>query len=245
MTRKSARIRRQTGKIEASINPGTDLVSMFKVLSDVDITKIHQASLELLSKVGIASPTPRVVELAKNHGCKINQQGRLLFSCSLVEDMIDKACKQFVVYGRDSAYDFEARNGRVNFCTGGAAVSMLDIDQREYRPSTLADLYDLSRLCDTLENIQWFTRPVVATDIADLFELDINTVYACAAGTQKHIATSITQGEHVYRMLPLLDLLADCDGGFKRRPFCTVHATTIVSPLTFATDSLEGGVCRR
>ena len=232
-------MRRRTGKIEASIIPGTDLVSIFHVLSDADINKIHRASLELLGNIGIASPTPRVAELALNHGCRINERGRLLFPASLVEDMIDKASRQFVVHGRDNAYDFEARNGRVNFCTGGAAVSMLDIDQREYRPSTLVDLYDLSRLCDTLENIQWFTRPVVATDVPDLFELDVNTVYACAAGTQKHIATSLTRAEHVYKMVPLLDLLAGGDGGFSRRPFCTVHATTIVSPLTFAEDSLD------
>ena len=42
---------------------------------------------------------------------------------------------------------------------------MLYIDERRYRPSTLNDLYDLSRLCDTLAILQWFTRPVVATDI--------------------------------------------------------------------------------
>ena len=34
-------------------------------------------------------------------------------------------------------------------------------------------------------------------------------------------------------------MLAGGEGGFAKRPFCTVHATTIVSPLTFATDSLD------
>ena len=30
----------------------------------------------------------------------------------------------------------------------------------------------------------------------------------------------------------MLDMLAGGEGGFVKRPFCTVHATTIVSPLT-------------
>ena len=116
---------------------------------------------------------------------------------------------------------------------------MLDLESHRYRPSTLQDLYDLARLCDTLENIQWFARPIVATDVEDLFELDLNTIYACAAGTKKHIATSITLGDHVPRLLPLLDRLAGGDGAFAKRPFCTVHATTVVSPLAFAPDSLD------
>ncbi len=57
---------------------------------------------------------------------------------------------------------------------------MLDIDTREYRPSTLRGLYDIACLCDTLDDIQWFTRPVVITDVEDLFEFNANTIYACS-----------------------------------------------------------------
>ena len=237
--RDAARQNRKRGEISASISESTKLASTFNVLTESNIKKIHNAALDLLERVGIAGPTSHVAEIALQNGCTINDNNRLLFPRSLIDDILDKAAKQFVVHGRDSAFDFEARNGNINFCTGGAAVSMLDIDQREYRPSTLLDLYDLARTCDTLENIQWFTRPVVATEIEDLFELDVNTIYASTAGTRKHISTSITQGDHVYRMLPLLDLLAGGDGRFSKRPFCTVHATTIVSPLTFAADSLD------
>ena len=218
---------------------GTKILSLFKPLTDRDVERVHHAALDLLEHVGMADPTPQVQELALSRGCSLNDKGRLTFPRSLVEDMLDCAAKGFVVHGRDKNFDFEVRNRMVNLCTGGAAVTMLDIDNREYRKSTLQDLYDLARLCDTLENIQWFTRPVVATDVEDLFELDVNTVYACAMGTQKHIASSFTKGEHIYRMLPMLDLIAGGKGAFAKRPFCTVHATTIVSPLCFAADSLD------
>ena len=230
---------RKTGGIAASMSKGTNISPIFKPLKEQEVEKIHLAALKLLEQVGMANPTPRVLESALSNGCYLNDKGRLNFPPALIEDMLGCASKQFIVHGRDPEFDFEARNGKINFCTSGAAVTMLDIDQREYRPSTLEDLYNLARLCDTLENIQWFTRPVVATEIEDLFELDVNTIYACAAGTKKHIATSITKGEHLYEILPMLDMLAGGEGGFAKRPFCTVHATTIVSPLTFATDSLD------
>ena len=79
----------------------------------------------------------------------------------------------------------------------------------------------------------------MATDVVDMFTLDVNTIIACAAGTQKHIATSICNGESAEKLVPLLDILAGGEGRFRERPFCTVHATTVVSPLTFAPDTLD------
>jgi trimethylamine--corrinoid protein Co-methyltransferase len=216
---------------------GSALNARFAPLSDSDVQKIHTTALALLSKVGMASPTERVRKAAIEHGCTETPAGRLLFPASMVEDLLNKAAKRFIVHGRDPEFDFEAVNGVVNFCTGGAAVKMLDSDSRTYRDSTLNDLYDLARLSNQLENIQWFARPVVATDIADPFALDVNTIYASAAGTRKHIATSFAIGEHVTKLRPMLDALAG--GDFRKRPFCTVHATTVVSPLSFAADSLD------
>ena len=230
---------RKSKVIQPAMSKGTTVASLFQPLTEHEVVKIHRSALNLLEQVGMASPTPRVQEVAISKGCVLNDSGRLIFPASLVEDALDSAAKSFTVHGRTPEFDFELSTGTVNFCTGGAAVSMLDIDTREYRPSTLRDLYDLARLCDTLENIQWFTRPVVCTDIENLYELDVNTIYACASGTQKHIATSITKGEHVYKILPMLDLIGGGDGAFAKRPYLTVHATNIVSPLTFAEESLD------
>lgn len=241
--RAGGRQARREQRIDAAqcsvMSKGTDLGSAFQPLSQEEVQRVHGAALDLLERVGMAAPTERVTQVALARGCRLSDSGRLLFPRGLVEDALARAARRFTVHGRDSAFDFEARNGKVNFCTGGAAVKMLDLESHSYRPSTLKDLYDLARLCDTLENLQWFARPVVATDVKDLFALDANTLYACAAGTKKHIASSFAQGDHVHRLVPLLELLAGGEGRFALRPFCTVHATTVVSPLAFAPDSLD------
>ena len=218
---------------------GSVLAAPYRPLGDADVARVHRAALDLLERVGMAAPTARIREAALAQGCSLSGTGRLLYPRALVEDTLAKAAGRFTVHGRDPRFDFEARNGTVNFCTGGAAVKMLDLDTRDYRPSTLRDVYDLARLCDVLDNLQWFARPVVATDVEDLFEFDANTLYACAAGTKKHVATSITLGAHVAKLVPLLDALAGGEGRFAGRPFCTVHATTVVSPMAFAKDSLD------
>lgn len=237
--RRARKKRREKAAQTVTMSPGTVLGASYQPLSSTDVEKVHGAALDLLEIVGMGSPTKQVAEAALAKGCWLDENGRLMFPRALVEDVVAGAAKCFTVHGRQSAFDFEARNGKINMCTGGAAVKMLDSQTRTYRPSTLRDLYDLARLCDTLENIQWFARPVVATDIEDLFEFDANTIYAAAAGTKKHIATSITLGEHVQKLVPMLDALAGGEGAFRKRPFCTVHATTVVSPMTFAEDSLD------
>ncbi len=211
----------------------------FRPLAEADMERIHRAALEVLDRVGMAQPTERLCGLALARGCRLDAGGRLLFPPALVEDTIAGACRNFPLYGQRPRYDLEARAGQLHFATGGAAVSILDAGTGSYRPSTLADLYDLARLADSLPNIQWFARPVVATDLADWRDLDLNTVYVSAAGTAKHLGSSITLPGHVGEIEQMLDLVLGGEGAFRRRPFLSVHATTVVSPLTFAADSCE------
>ena len=212
---------------------------LYRPLTPRAMERIHEAALDVLERVGMAQPTPTVRDLALAKGCTRDDAGRLRFPRALVEDTIAGACRDFVLCGQRPESDVQARPGRLHFATGGAAVKMLDIETGDYRPSTLADLHDLARLCDTLPNVQWFTRPVVATDIEDWRELDLNTVYACAAGTTKHLGSSITLADHVYEIEQLCDLVLGAEGAFRKRPFLSVHATTIVSPLAFAPESSE------
>ncbi|MEE2980628.1 MAG: trimethylamine methyltransferase family protein [Pseudomonadota bacterium] len=235
MTKRPKRRANQIGDTPAPAegNPG----GQYRPLSDAEVTRIHRAALDVLARTGMAGPTPTVRDLALENGCTLDGDGRLLFPPGLVEDVLAGAARSFVMHGQDPRHDLEIRPEHVHFCTGGAAVKMLDHETRQYRDATVVDLYDLARLCDTLANIQWFTRTVVATEISDWYELDINTAYACAAGTSKHIGTSLTLGEHVEKLVAMFDVMLGGEGRFQKRPFHTAHATTIVSPLTFAEDS--------
>lgn len=210
---------------------------LYRPLPQADVERIHDAALEVLSTVGFTQPTSTVRDLALEAGCSEDAEGRLLFPRALVEDVIAGAARDFVLHGQTPEHDIEVRDGHVHFATGGAAVKMLDSRTGEYRPSTLNDLYDLARLCDTLPNIQWFARPVVATDIEDWRELDLNTIYAIARGTRKHLGSSIVLDSHVAEIIEMLDMMVGEEGAFRKRPFLSVHATTVVSPLTFAEDS--------
>ena len=175
---------------------------------------------------------------ALRQGAFINGLGRLCFPIAMVEDVIAKSCKNFIFCGQNPDLDFEIGGDRVFYGTGGAAVQTLDMEERRYRPSTLADLYDFARLADRLDNVSWFTRCCVATDIPDSLALDLNTAYAIAAGTTKPIGTSFTLAEHVDPVVDMFDRILGREGGFRERPFCKAHISPVISPLRYGEDAV-------
>ena len=150
----------------------------YQPLTPAQVQRIYTESLRILDEIGMADVPPVLLKQALAQGAKVNELGRLCYPSSMVETIIAGACKEFTFYGRDPKHDIQVGGDRVYFGTGGAAVQTLDLNNGQYRPSTLDDLYDFTRLVDQLPNVAWFTRCCVATDVPDLYELDVNTVYA-------------------------------------------------------------------
>ncbi|GBD44177.1 hypothetical protein HRbin40_01661 [bacterium HR40] len=209
----------------------------FRPLSDADLSRIHRAALDVLETVGLADPIASCVELCTAHGAFVNGAGRLCFPRALVEDTIARAPRRWIMCGQEPRFDLELGGGRVHFATAGAAVHTVDEATGTYRPSTLADLYDAARLADALEFIDLFQRPLVCRDLEDPRELDLNTLYACLAGTAKPIGTSFTRAEHMAEGLALLHAVAGSEEAWRRRPFASLSSCFVVPPLRWAEDA--------
>lgn len=110
---------------------------------------------------------------------------------------------------------------------------VVDLETQVYRPAMLTDLYDAARLVDTLDNIQFFSRSMVAGDMENSHDLDINTAYAALSGTSKHVMTSCSTAEHVYDISEMCFLLAGSAEAFHARPFLSLNINHAVPPLRF------------
>ncbi len=210
----------------------------YKPLSDHDCQSIMDTALRILEEIGMGESPSVLTEQAVHCGAQLNQKGRLCFPKAMVEDIVANACKTFTFYGRDPKHDFQVGGDRVYFGTGGAAVQTLDLDTGVYRPSTLQDLYDFTRLTDTLNNVSWFTRCCVATDIPNNFNLDVNTAYALLKGTTKPVGTSFFIDEYVDPIVDMFDIALGDKGKFRERPFCKAHISPVISPLRYGEDAV-------
>ncbi|WP_037308785.1 trimethylamine methyltransferase family protein [Ruegeria halocynthiae] len=211
----------------------------FKPLTHPEIEQIYETALRLLDSLGMGNVPDRLATDLRAAGAQPGEQDRLLFPRRMVEHAIHTAAQTFTFHGRDKTRSIQVGGDRVFFGTGGAAVQTLDMDTGLYRPSTLIDLHDFTRLQDTLANVSWFTRCCVATDLPDVFDLDVNTVYALVRNTTKPVATSFTLAQHVAPIVEMLDLVAGGPGDFSKRPFLKAHISPVISPLRYGEDAVD------
>ena len=210
----------------------------YRPLSESDIGAIHAAALALLARTGMGAVPDRLAADLLAAGAEQLGNGRIGFPAALVEDAIAAAPKRFTLHGRDPERSIELGGDRVWFGTGGAAVEVLDLETGSYRAATLDDLHAFARLQDALDNISWFTRPVIATDLADPFALDLNTAFALLRNTTKPVGTAFTLAEHVAPIVGLFDMAAGGEGRFARRPFVKAHVSPVISPLRYGADAV-------
>ena len=211
----------------------------YRPLSDGDLSAIFETAVRLLAELGMGETPPRLQADLLAAGAEVSGAGRILIPPDLTANAISKAAKTFTLHGRDPARSIEIGGDRVYFGTGGAAVQTLDLDSGLYRPSTLRDLHDFTRLQDTLTNVSWFTRCCIATDVPDNYDLDVNTAYALLRNTTKPVATAFTLASHVAPIVGMFDIAAGGQGAFSRAPFVKAHISPVISPMRFGEDAVD------
>ncbi len=213
---------------------------VYKPLSEDDIRRIYDTALDLLENIGVGDPIPEILRYALPGGCVLGDDNRLRFPRTLIEDLIDISAKEYICYAPDPRFDKEVGGQKVYFSTSGESVSILDYESQSYRPTTLVDLYDATRLADTLEHIHSFGQPFIAAEYShDVYLHDINIAYAELAGTRKSFSLGIAEVDHIEPVIALFDTYLGEEGGFLKRPFCTIGGCPIVSPLRFGMDNAQ------
>jgi trimethylamine--corrinoid protein Co-methyltransferase len=218
------------------IRPGLS-GGQYQPLSAEGVQRIHQAALDALEHIGLADAPPSGVEILTGAGAVLGEDGRIRFPRALVEDMVAIAPKEITLFGRDPRHDMQVGGKRVFFGTAGAAVYVVDVEKNDYRESTVQDLFDAARIVEEMDNIHFYQRPMVCRDIADNLEMDLNTIYACCAGTTKHVGVSFTQPEFMDDAFELIHLIAGGEAQWRERPFISNSNCFVVPPMKFAPEA--------
>ena len=208
-----------------------------RLLADSDLERIHEAALSILEETGIAEAPPLIVDLVTAAGGEVTPQGRLSFPRALVERVLDVLPQTIALHGRQSRHDLSLGGDRVHVGTGGASPEYLDYETGTYRPSTLADIHRAARLVDQLPHIHFFSRPMVARDIEDPLRMEVNTAWACLAGTTKHVVVSASSVAAVDAIAEMAHMVAGSPEAFRAAPFLSLNINHIVPPLRFDADA--------
>ncbi|MEM7210092.1 MAG: trimethylamine methyltransferase family protein [Pseudomonadota bacterium] len=235
--------RRKSSKDSTDNVSGPDVVGVkggrYLPLDSESVEQIDAAMRHILEKIGLSEAPQVVIERVTDAGGSLGDDGRLRFSATLIENALDGIKRDFSLHGQVAGHDLHLRDNRVHVGSGGAAPLVLDMETGGYRDSTLRDLYDAARLVDSLDNIHFFSRSLVARDIEDLREFDINTAYASIAGTRKHVFVAASAPEHVADIAEMCYLVAGSREAFEAKPFLSMNCNHAVPPLRFDANSCE------
>ena len=209
-----------------------------RILQKKECEDIHGAVLDILSDIGISHASNKTHDIAVHNGVK-SKNGRLYFPKSLIEDAISALSRPTVLNGQKSENDLQITGREIYFGTGGATPTILDHKTNIFRETTLKDLYDNACLIEQLENVDFFSRTVIARDLKTQRDLDLNTAFACLRGTTKHIMTSITDAEDVKSIVGMLEDIHSLNSNLRHKNLISLNTNHIVSPLRFDPKSCD------
>jgi trimethylamine---corrinoid protein Co-methyltransferase len=140
-----------------------------QVLNTDQIRRIHNASLQILERIGVEVPHAGMQSAFHEAGARVDRQTQRVFiPPELVSRCLRQAGKRYTLYGRDLERTAAFGQGRRNYNAIAGEASWLDAVGGKRRFPSMADVATAARLCDALPNIQ------VAGAMADPHEVAIS-----------------------------------------------------------------------
>lgn len=138
---------------------------MFSVnfLNKEEVEAIHQATLRILSEIGVILTHPLALELLMAAGASV-QGNRVLLPADLVEACLAKCPGKISVRGRGGNVK-TLGDGSLNFHNLGGARDIFDYGTGEHRFAKLQDVRDATRLLDALPNCNTITPFFTPQDV--------------------------------------------------------------------------------
>jgi trimethylamine---corrinoid protein Co-methyltransferase len=204
------------------------------------IEPLHDATLRLLERTGVRFQSPKALEILKKAGAKADEGSDLVrLPRRLVEEALAPIPRSFTLAARDPGCDLHVGSGFTYGTTDGCGVEVIDWRTGERRPSTKADLADVTRMQDCLGSISFWWPTVSAGDCGETAQL--HEIEAGWNNTSKHLM-GMVQGETLARAA--VEMASAVAGGaeeLRRRPVMSDLIGT-VSPLTHDKDGIEAGL---
>jgi trimethylamine--corrinoid protein Co-methyltransferase len=205
-------------------------IGIFEVFSKEDVYRIHNATLEVLERVGVRVEEENALKLLEEIGSDVDFAKQIVkIPQHIVEEAIRLSSRTILFAGRDKKKDIRLEGKRVHFGLGEGATNFLDSETGSIRPATKMDAANASKLADALLNIDFvmplFTAQDVPKSVLPLHDLD-----AALRNTEKPVMVVDFGLDATY----LIQMAAAVVGGeerLKERPILGMYSEP-VSPLT-------------
>lgn len=214
-------------------------MSFAELLTQQQVERVHEASLEILQEVGLLVRHGPARELFRNHGCEVNSEtNRVKFPRAIVEKYIKVLPPKFTFHGRDPKYDKTIPDDSPVIVTGSSAPDILDPVTGVERRAVIADIVHIAHLIQELPAYDMFSVSVLADD-APSNQFTLARLYPALKYCAKPIRITSKDLPDAKDILQLGYLIAGSEEAYREHPFITHHYCPVVSPLTMDHLSTE------
>ena len=207
-------------------------------LTDADIEKIHQSTLEVLERTGLFVETDEALEVFDGAGAEIDRKQNIVrIPPQLVEDAIESAPSRILLAGRDPQHDKELGTGRVYFTNFSEGIEVVDPFTGERRVPVKNDLANAARLVDYLDEIDVCEKAVGSSDVPPNL-LPLHNAEAMLTNTTKHCCVGPGSGYLLQKLVKMASVISGGLKKFQERPILS-FTTCPVSPLRLITECCD------
>ena len=203
--------------------------------SEEELLKVHEASLDILKKIGIGTKSDRLKTLLLDHGCHA-QGERILFTQDVIDQGMKTAPACFNLYGRSNRPALEIGKKKAYAQTLVGAPSVIDLDSGERRDAVLEDLADITRLADALDYIN-IISPLFPRDVPQEIILTVETATLLRNST-KPFSICIESSRELKYILEVLIAVAGSEAELREKPLATLPISPL-SPLDYGLHPAE------
>jgi len=201
-----------------------------RVVSDDDVRRIHEATLDVLSTTGCTYYSQRALDVLAANGATVDRETTVAkLPPELVERAVATIPRRLTLGARDPFYDLPIDGEHAYLTVDGCAVSVREAGGA-VRRSTRDDVFRAARLAHGLDGFGATAAIVSAQDKPEqsrvLHELD-----ACLRGSSKHaVVVSVHDEDEARWLIRMGEAVAGGSRELRERPLFTCILCT-VSPL--------------
>jgi trimethylamine--corrinoid protein Co-methyltransferase len=212
----------------------------FRLLSDQQLAKLHDASLQIIERTGVTVDCEEAIALLDGAGADVSDPKRVKIPAYLVEQALRTTPKSLTLYTREGAPFIRLAGDRTYFGAIPDQPDYLDPESGERRSFKINDMRAMCRLVDGLPNITWLYTTGWAGYAEGLpGELaDRVSVVLALENSTKPVGPCIANVSNLRDMLEVCAIIAGGYDELRQRPFFygTVEPVT---PLVHGRDALE------
>jgi trimethylamine--corrinoid protein Co-methyltransferase len=220
-----------------NLDTDTHCKPRYRLLDDEQLQQLHNATLEILEKVGVNVKYPEALEILRAAGCRVKDKTTVLIPEYLVADAIQSAPSNVTVYDREGARAMELGGNNVYFGMGTDLLNTYDIETGELRKSCLQDVVNAAKVADYLDDIDFIASHAfpneISTNLAYLSEFK-----AQVENSTKPIYFTAAAADDLAYIVDMAAAISGDRDELRHKPF-VVHYTEPISPLTHSEGALK------